>query len=284
MSQACAAKPALNPTRWEARLGLRFERAGGRTVLADRRHSGPLVVQKALYPEGDAVCHAVIVHPPGGIAGGDRLEIEAALDPGAHALITTPGATRWYRTSGPEAAQTVKLRVAAGATLEWLPQETIFFEGCRARNRIEFDVEPGARLLAWEIACLGRVRSSERFARGEAFQSLSLHAGGRLRWTERGRLAAGNRALGSSVGLGGHSVFGTLLASAPGLDAGLVAACREPGPAIGEGAVTLLPYALVARFLGPSAESARDYFSALWRILRPALLGQEGTEPRIWRT
>ena len=183
-TQCAATAPA-----WEAQLDLRFERSAGRTVLADRRHSGPLVVQKALYPEGDAVCHAVIVHPPGGIAGGDRLAIEAALEPGAHALITTPGATRWYRTSGAAATQTVKLRVAAGATLEWLPQETIFFEGCRARNRIEFDVEPGARLLAWEIACLGRVRTSERFARGDAFQSLSLNAGGRLRWTERGRLA-----------------------------------------------------------------------------------------------
>ncbi len=278
------AASAATPSAWEARLALRFERTGGRTVLVERRHTGPLVVQKALYPEGESVCHAVIVHPPGGIAGGDRLEIDAALEPGALALITTPGATRWYRSAGPEATQTVRLRVAAGATLEWLPQETIFFESCRARNRIEFDVESGARLLAWEIACLGRVRSSERFARGDAFQSLCLIVDGRLRWTERGRLVAGSRALGSIVGLGGHSVFGTLLASAPGLDAGLAAACREPRPAIGEGAVTLLPDALVARYLGPSAESARDYFLALWRVLRPALLQREALEPRIWRT
>ena len=280
MNQACAVKAP----GWEAQLGLRFERSGGRTVLADRRHSGPLVVQKALYPEGDAVCHAVIVHPPGGIAGGDRLEIEAVLEPGTHALITTPSATRWYRSAGPEATQTVRLRVAAGATLEWLPQETIFFESCRARNRIEFEVEPGARLVAWEIACLGRVRTSKRFARGEAFQSLSLHVGGRLRWTERGRLVAGNRALASPVGLGGHSVFGTLLASARELDARLVAACRELRPEVGEGAVTLLPDALVARYLGSSSESARAYFSALWRALRPALAGREALEPRIWRT
>ena len=280
MIQQCAA-PA---PAWEAQLSLRFKHRAGRTVLADRRHSGPLVVQKALYPEGDSVCHAVIVHPPGGIAGGDRLEIDAALEPEAHALITTPGATRWYRTSGAEATQTVSLKVAAGATLEWLPQETIFFEGCRARNRVEFDIEQGASLLAWEIACLGRIRTSERFVRGEAFQSLSLHVDGRLRWTERGRLVAGNRALGSSVGLRSHPVFGTLVASSPGLETGIVAACREPKPALGEGAVTLLPCALVARFLGPSAESARDYFAALRRVLRPALFGREAFEPRIWRT
>ena len=280
MSTACAADHSL----WQARLSLRFERTGGSTVLVDRRHSGPLVVQKALYPEGAAVCHAVIVHPPGGIAGGDRLEIEAALEPGAHALITTPGATRWYRSAGSAAAQTVRLRAAAGATLEWLPQETIFFEGCRAANRVEFELAPGARLLAWEIACLGRLRSRERFASGDAFQSLALRVDGRLRWTERGRLVAGDRALASGVGLGGHSVFGTFLASAPGLDAGLIAACRKSKPSSGEGVVTLLPDVLVARYLGSSAESARIYLSALWRVLRPALVGREALEPRIWTT
>ena len=263
---------------------MRFERTGGRTVLVDRRHSGPLVVQKALYPEGAAVCHAVIVHPPGGIAGGDRLEIEAALEAGAQALITTPGATRWYRSAGPAAAQTARLRVAAGASLEWLPQETIFFEGCRAANRVEFELAPGARLLAWEIACLGRLRSRERFASGDAFHSLSLRVDGRLCWTERGRLVAGDRALDSGVGLGGHSVFGTFLAAAPGLDTGLIAACRRSKPSSGEAAMSLLPGVLVARYLGSSSESARIYFSALWRVLRPALVGREALEPRIWKT
>lgn len=284
MSTACDDKAELKLACWEARLALRFARTGTRTVLADRRHSGPLVVQKALYPEGDELCHAVIVHPPGGIAGGDRLAIDASIETGARALITTPGATRWYRSAGPLAEQTVRIKVAAGASLEWLPQETIYFEGCRAANRIAFDVEPGGTLLAWEIACLGRVRSSERFGRGEAYQSLSVESRGRLCWTERGRLAAGERALVSGVGLGGHSVFGTLIAWAQGLDARLVAACRAPEPSVGAGAVTLLPHSFIARYLGSSAESARNYFSALWRVLRPALLSREAIEPRIWRT
>ena len=283
MNQPCA----VGVPGWEAQLGLRFERSIGRTVLAGRQHRGPLVVQKALYPEGDAVCHAVIVHPPGGIVGGDRLEIDAALGPGAHALITTPGATRWYRSAGPAATQTLRFRVAAGATLEWLPQESIFFEGCRARNRIEFDVETGATLLAWEIVCLGRVRSGERFARGEAFQCLSLHVGARLCWTERGRLAAGARSLASRVGLGGRPVFGTaLFRPVPAAEASrLLDACRAAeNAAEGATGLTLLGDVLVGRYLGDSAEEARAVFAGWWAILRPLLAGCAAVRPRIWST
>ncbi|MBI3372823.1 MAG: urease accessory protein UreD [Betaproteobacteria bacterium] len=277
----------MKPVSWEARLALRFAQTGTRTVLADRRHSGPLVVQKALYPEGDAVCHAVIVHPPGGIAGGDRLSIEASIEPGARALITTPGATRWYRSAGPLAEQAVRLRVAAGASLEWLPQETIYFEGCRAANRIAFDVEPGGTLLAWEIACLGRVRSNERFARGEAFQSLSFESAGRLRWIERGRLVAGNRALASGVGLGGQSVIGTTLFRPvkPAEGVRLLAAFRSAGNCIGgETGLTLLGDMIVGRYLGDSAEQARAVFAGWWAMVRPSLIERPAIRPRIWST
>ena len=283
MNIACATKPPA----WEAKLDLRFERSAGRTVLADRRHSGPLVVQKALYPEGGSVCHAVIVHPPGGIAGGDRLEIDAALEPGAHALITTPGATRWYRSAGPEATQSVRLRVAAGATLEWLPQETIYFESCCARNCIEFEVEPGGRLLAWEIACLGRVRTSERFARGAAFQNLTLNVAARPRWTERGWLEAGSRGLATRVGLGGRSVIGTALFHPvpPRQDARLLERCRAADNGIdGATGLTVLGDILVGRYLGDSAEEARAVFAGWWAIARPSLVGCPAVRPRIWST
>ena len=119
--------------RWRASLALGFERRGGRTVLADRRHDGPLVVQKAMHPEGPEVCHAIVVHPPAGIVGGDELLIDVAVREGAHALLTTPGAGKWYRTSGPWASQHVRIDVAAGGIAEWLPQETIVYDGARAR-------------------------------------------------------------------------------------------------------------------------------------------------------
>src|SRR5688572_33317155 len=120
------------PSTWRAHLALEFERRAERTVLASRRHDGPLVVQKALHPEGDAVCHAIVVHPPAGIVGGDELVIDVRASHGAHAVITTPGAAKWYRSSGAVARQHVRLDLGQGAAMEWLPQESIVFDGAIA--------------------------------------------------------------------------------------------------------------------------------------------------------
>src|SRR2546423_14099799 len=115
---------------WKARLSLSFARDGNRSVLAERSHEGPLVVQKPLYPEGDAVCHAIVVHPPGGIAGGDELRLDVSAAAGAHALLTTPGAGKWYRSAGAQAKQLLSFSLQG--TLEWLPRETIVFDGALA--------------------------------------------------------------------------------------------------------------------------------------------------------
>src|SRR6187399_900454 len=107
------------PAGWNARLELRFEREAARTVLTTRRHVGPLRVQKSLHPEGAGVCQAIIVHPPGGIVGGDSLAIAIEAGAGAHAQLTTPGAAKWYRSAGSVARSTTALRLAAGALVEW---------------------------------------------------------------------------------------------------------------------------------------------------------------------
>jgi len=134
----------LATTGWKAELALGFERRGAKSVLAARRHDGPLALQKPLYPEGEGVCHAIVLHPPGGIAGGDELEIAARVGEGAHALLTTPGAGKWYRSAGAWARQSLGFEVARGACLEWLPQETIVFDGALAGMRSEVRLE-GAR-------------------------------------------------------------------------------------------------------------------------------------------
>jgi urease accessory protein len=253
-------------------------------VLASRRHEGPLVVQKPLYPEGGEVCHAIVVHPPAGIAGGDELEIGVRVGRGAHAQLTTPGAAKWYRSSGARASQRIALSAAEGAALEWLPQESIVFSGALADLRTEISLEGDACFFGWEIVCLGRTGSGERFARGDCGFSTELRRDGALLWMERGRIEAGGALMESLAGLGGRQVFGTFCAAAPQLAAGHLAACRAPRAPEGEGAVTLLPGVLLGRFLGASAEAARAYFTELWRLLRPALAGREARPPRIWST
>ena len=267
---------------WKARLALDFAFQDEKTVLARRSHDGPLVVQKPLYPEGREVCHAIVVHPPGGIAGGDELTLNVRTEENASVLLTTPGAAKWYRSAGPWARQSVAFNVEGA--LEWLPQETIVFNGALAQSA--YDVNLGARagLIGWDIVCLGRTGSGEKFARGMFRTSVQIRREGKLLWLERCRIDGGGRLLESPAGLAGKPVFGTLFACALNLNQALLNETRKAEPEEGEGAVTLLPGILLARYLGDSSEAARRYFIALWRILRPALIGRQATEPRIWRT
>jgi urease accessory protein len=230
------------------------------------------------------VCHAIVVHPPGGIAGGDSLELDVRAARDSHALLTTPGAAKWYRRAGPWAAQRVRIDVEAGAVVEWLPQESIVFDGALAHLSFEANLAPGARLVAWDIACLGRTGSGERFARGQVRLDVRVVRNDRPLWIERGHLVPGSAALESPVGLGGRSVFGTLAVAGCDIDDATLAACRERSPASGEGAVTRMPHILLARYRGDDSEDARHYFIDLWRLLRPVAAGREAAEPRIWCT
>lgn len=261
---------------WKAELALGFERADGRTVLARKRHDGPLVVQKALYPEGGEVCHAIVVHPPAGIAGGDELVLDVESGKGACALLTTPGAGKWYRSGGPWAAQRLSFDVQGA--LEWLPQETIVFDGALADLSTEVRLAGDARYVGWEILCLGRSGSGERFSRGAIRLSTIISRDNRPVWLERGRIEGGGKLMQSQAGLGGHSVCGTFVAAGPQIGE------MRPAAGIGSLAVTRLPGLLVARYLGDSSEQARQAFAALWTTLRPGLLGREAQPPRIWKT
>src|SRR5260370_25545955 len=205
------AEPIL--ASWKGELRLEFERREGRTVLAKRRHDGPLVVQKPLYPEGGAVCHAILVHPPAGIAGGDELEFSARAAEGAHALLTTPGASKWYRSGGTWARQRFEFDARDGACIEWLPQETIVYDGALADIRTEVRLEGGARLMGWEILCLGRTGSDERFRRGACRVETSVRRGGRPVHLEAGRIRGRGARLRSPACSAGQPGGGTLHAA-----------------------------------------------------------------------
>jgi urease accessory protein len=269
---------------WRAELALRFEREPHRTVLAQRRHSGPLRVQKALYPEGPDVCQAIIVHPPGGIAGGDVLDIAVEAGPGAEVQITTPGATKWYRSAGPSALARTRISAAPGSRVEWLPQEGIVFDGANVAIATRVDLAGDAVFIGWDIVSLGRTASGERFGAGSFRQNLELARDGRLLWCERALLHGGAPALHSGAVLGGAPVFGAMTVAGGDIDSATFAACRDATPLQGEGAVTRLPGIVIARYRGASAAAARTYFARLWQVLRPQAIGRAAVLPRIWAT
>ncbi len=271
------------PAGWPARLALRFEQRGRRTVLARRRHEGPLAVQKPFYPE-DEVCHVYLLHPPGGVVGGDRLSIEVETGNDAHALITTPAAGKVYRSAGPASVQEHHLTVAPGAALEWLPQETILYAGCHAMLATRIALAPGARFIGWEILCLGRPAAGERFDAGSCRHYIELWCEAEPLLIERSTIIGGSEALRAPWGYAERTVSGTFLATPA--DQTMLAAVRAAVTAEGDDlfGATLLDTALLCRYLGDSAEAARQCFTDAWRAVRPALLGREAEPPRIWRT
>ena len=275
------AHTALFTPSWHAELELGYGRFGESTRPTQRRHKGPLRVQKHLYAEGPQVCQHIIVHPPGGIAGGDRLDISASVGPDAWAQLTSPGAAKWYRAAG-SAYQQLDLKVAPGATLEWLPQETIVFSAAQAELTTRIELQGDAKLFYWDVVALGRPASGERFESGHFQAQLDIRRDGTLLWHERQRVIGGDGLLDSPIGLDGKTVFGTLLVTGD-IDSELLEACRSL-PAQVRGDLTQLPGLLVARCLADEALHARAWMIELWKLLRPAVLGREAVAPRIWST
>ena len=264
---------------WQASLALGFAHQGGATRLVRRVHSGPLRVQKALYPEGPRACHVILVHPPGGVAGGDRLAIDMEQGPSTHVLATTPGAAKWYRANGRQASQSVRLRIAAGASLEWLPQETIFYNDADVHLEHEVELDEGASYLGMEILCFGRQASGERFARGRVTQRTRIRRAGRTIWWEQGRLEPCT--IDSPLGLAGNPVCATLLAVGRPVPASMQAELRAADPGL---ALSQVKNVFVARHLGMDAEAARACLLRIWTRLRPHMLDLPAVIPRIWNT
>lgn len=274
---------ALQP--WRAHLDLGFTAIEHTTRLTTRSHVGPLRVQRPLYPEGPNCCHVLVIHPPGGVAGGDELHLKAHVGPGAHAWLSTPGAAKWYKSMNRWASQTVRWHVSPGARLEWLPQESIVFNDAQADMRTRIDLEGDARYCTWDIMCLGRQAAGERFSRGQLRLGTELWRDGRLLWKERGRVDGDSTWLQAASGLGGDPVWGTLVCAAGAVDPEWVQACREQKVPQGVRlSVTTLPGVLLVRAIGQGAELVRHALEQCWRHLRPLVMGCEPHAPRIWAT
>ncbi len=280
---------------WSGRLRLEYGMKNSRTILRRNSHQGPLMVQRPLYPEGN-VCHTCILHPPGGVVGGDRLEIDVLADQGASALLTTPGATKFYRSDRKTAVQRQHLRGDADSVIEWFPQENILFPGAEATITTRVDLNPTARFMGWEILCLGLPTNDLTFNSGRVDALFGIYREDnnmvnneltkniqkpifldRLRITGAGVLSAGS-------GLRGFPVSGTFVATNCGdkeISALRKLVCREEQAIFG---VTLADGLLIARYLGRSTFACRELFITVWQLLRPAIAGRTACAPRIWAT
>jgi urease accessory protein len=227
-----------------------------------------------------------LVHPPGGLVGGDELRVNVQVDPRAHALITTPAATKFYRCEARVSSQQQELR-ADGATLEWLPQENIFYRGADVRTATRVHLDADSRFIGWEINCLGLPARGERFDAGCLSLDLELWTGdGKKKhvpvFIDRLRLRGESAAREASWGLAGQEAVGTLLATPASQEqVDEIRALIAPWPFA---AVSLVDGVLVLRALAPQAEAVRNLFIAAWSLLRPATIGRDAVPPRIWST
>ena len=278
---------------WNASLDLNYalkDSAGGSKTVATYRHSGPLRILQSLYPEGDAICHSVLVHPPGGLVGGDTLDLKVKVETGAHGLLTTPGATRFYRSEGARALQRTNISVATDARMEWLPLEAIAYDGCLAENHLTLNLAPGAEFLGWDVTALGLPLADKPFESGYFCQHLEMPGV----WLERAHIKAlDHLLLNSPVGLAGHRCFATLFFASgskltrqrrqAALDAAreVISAhplCATAGATSPDGQVVLV------RVLAPVVEPAMALMRRIWLAWRSQLWQLSANTPRIWST
>jgi urease accessory protein len=278
---AMPASNILNAASWRAELQLRFATQGTRTVLAQRKHAGPLLVQRPFYPEGD-VCHVYLIHPPGGIAGGDHLQLRAQLDANGHALITTPAATRFYRAAPGRLSVLQQHLQLTAATLEWLPQETIYFNQAQARTLTRIDLDAASRCIAWEINCYGRRAGDEPFVAGRVRQGLEVWLNGKPLLLDHLHVDGAGQMQRAPWGLQGRSVLGTLVAY-PATIAD-VQALRELELDTAKLGCTLIDGMLLCRCLCDDSAEVKQLLLRVWQCLRPRVIQREAVLPRIWAT
>jgi urease accessory protein len=274
---------------WHASLKLDYVLQQGRTT-AHFLHDGPLRVLQSLYPEGDAVCHNVLVHPPGGLVGGDTLDIKVHAHAGTHGLLTTPGATRFYRSEGLSALQRTHLTVESDARLEWLPLEAICYSDCLATNQLILSIEPGGELIGWDVTALGLPHADQPFVQGYFCQHIELPGV----WLERGTLQASDlRLLNSAAGLAGQRCMASLFYAVGNpmprtrrqevLDSARAALALHP-LATTAGVTSPNSQVVVMRVLAPMVEPATVLLREVRNLWRAQLWGKTKSNPRIWST
>lgn len=268
---------------WHGKLDQVYAHSQNTTKLIHNFHQAPLKVQQPFYPEGQEVCHSVIVHTAGGVVGGDRLSCNFHLQPNARALITTAAASKIYRSNGSQARQSIEIKVNAGATLEWLPQETIVFNGANYRQDLRVELATGASYLGWEITRFGRSARGERFVLGEWRSHTEIWQQGVPLWIDRQWLPGSEEVFHSPHGLWGKPVVGSLAWVGQAVSPEIVEKALLLWNGEGEAGVTLLLNGLLCRYRGCATEEVRNWFISVWQLLRMSFLRRGSCIPRVWQ-
>lgn len=274
------------PTTWHGNLNLVFALAHDKTVLIQNQAQAPLKVMRPFYPEGPAVCHSVVLHTAGGVVGGDRLDLNFHLLPNAIALITTVSAGKVYRSNGLQAKQSIQIQVDADATLEFLPQETIVFNGAIYRQDLRVELAPGASWLGWEITRFGRSARGERFLIGDWRSHTEVWQQGIPLWIDRQWLPGKEEIINSPHGLAGQPVVASLAWVGQPVSSEIVEKARLLWVArdrLGEAGVTRLTSGLLCRYRGSSTAEVKSWFIDVWQVLRLSFLARPRCIPRVWQ-
>ncbi|MDF3070368.1 MAG: urease accessory protein [Polyangiaceae bacterium] len=271
---------------WLGRISLELSKTEHGTRLARSEHEGPLRIQRVLTPEGPSCPHIYLLHPPGGVVGGDRLHTEVALGAGAELFLTTPAAQKLYRSSGARAEIENVLRLGAGAKLEWLPSETLAFPAAEASLSTRVELAAEAAFLGWDIACYGMPARGETFVRGSVQSRFELWRAETPLLVESLDMSHAESLLNAAFALRGEPVVATLYAvPAHGtVPAAWVERVREITGDSVLCSVSSLQELLVVRVLGRNVEQVRAPLIAVWQLLRPEVLGRAALLPRIWAT
>jgi urease accessory protein len=268
---------------WHGKLNLVYTSRHNSTQLITNENQAPLKVQRPFYPEGEKICHSVILHTAGGVVGGDRLSSNFHLKSNAQALITTAAASKIYRSNGLQAKQNIEIKIDSGGCLEWLPQETIIFNDAIYRQDLRVELAADATFLGWEITRFGRSARGEKFVSGDWRSNTEIWREGVPLWIDRQWLPGREEVFASAYGLSGKPITGSFVWIGCNVSSEIVEKARNLLQGEGEFGVTRLEHGLLCRYRGFSTSEVRNWFISVWLLLRMSFLGRGGSVPRVWQ-
>lgn len=270
---------------WAGELDLEFVKRNQQTVLSRSYAVAPWKIQRSLYPEGEEVCHCVLLHTAGGFVGGDRLSAKIHLQPHTQALLTTASATKVYRSTGADSLQDLHISIDEGASLEWFPQETIAFAESKYRQTTRIELASHATCTFWEIIRFGRTARGEKFLNGNWRSHTEVWRDQNPLWIDRQHLHGISEMLDSPNGLNGYAIAASFVFVGTEVSPELITSIRstwEEGNYEGVSGVTRSLCGLVCRYCGNSSSDARKWFQQIWQLLRVSYKNRAICVPRVW--